>query len=271
MILLVACTRFQQGDDDRVLARVYNEYLYESELQGLVPENANTRDSLMISENYINKWVQQRLIIRKAEENLTQREADFKEQLREYENSLIIYAYESKLVLQNLDTNVSSADIEEYYLANQENFKLTENILKLHYVKLHTDSSEVSRFRNLIRSDDIDSLHVLEDHCKRFATEYWLEEDWIFLNDIWDQMPATLISQEEFLTGNKNIQVREEPFWYLARINDYRLKNSISPMAFESDNIKSIIINNRKMELLQNMRKDLLRVAMENNEVEVYQ
>ncbi len=271
LIFLISCTGFQQRDDNRALARVYNEYLFESDLDGLIPANANTRDSLLITENYINNWIRQHLIIHKAEQNLTTEEADFSRQLEEYEHSLIIYAYESKLIRQNLHTDVGNNDIEDYYYENSENFKLTENILKLHYIKLHIDSPEVLNFKRLIRYDNIDSLYLLEDYCKLYATDYWLEEEWILLSDIWNKMPATTQKQEDFLEGNKNIQVLEDPYWYLARINDYRLENNISPIAFEKDNIKSIIINNRKLDLIQNMRKDLLKLALENNDVEVYQ
>ena len=270
LVLLTACTRFQQKNDDRLLARVYNEYLYNSDLENLVPPNTSARDSLMIAQNFITNWIQQQLIIHKAKENLPENDIDFSKQLEEYRNSLIIYTYESRLVRQNLDTNVTFSDIEGYYYDNNDDFKLKENIIKLHYVKLHVDTPELNKFKRLIRSDELEDLHQLEDYCKNFAADYWLEDSWMLFNDIIDKVSIDPDRQEDFLQKNRNIQVKEDAYWYLIKIKEYRLKNSISPLSFEEGNIRSIIINNRKLNLVKNMRKDLLKTAIENNYVEVY-
>ena len=122
----------------------------------------------------------------------------------------------------------------------------------------------------MIRSDKLEDLHQLEDYCKNFAADYWLEDSWVLFNDIIDKAPIDPDRQEDFLQKNTTIQVKEDPYWYLVKIKEYRLKNSISPLSFEEDNIRSIIINNRKLNLVKNMRKDLLKTAIENSYVEVY-
>ena len=52
---------------ENVLARVYNEYLYESDLKGIIPKGMSVNDSIMFARNYINNWVKQKLLINKAE------------------------------------------------------------------------------------------------------------------------------------------------------------------------------------------------------------
>lgn len=63
---------------------------------------------------------------------------DFIRQIEQYRNSLIIYAYESELVKQKLDTVVSQAEIESYY--KSQNFHLRENIVLASYVIISKDS-----------------------------------------------------------------------------------------------------------------------------------
>jgi len=270
VVFVFSCNPIGNNETDIVLARVQDHYLYLSDIQSLVPENANARDSMTIVQNFINKWIREQLILNKAKLNLTRQEQDFSQQLEEYRNSLIIYAYESKLMRLNHDTNVSLEDIEQYYDLHKNNFELKENIIRFNFIKLHVDSPEVNQFRSLIRRDDPEDMHELEDLCKSYSADYWLEDDWMYFDDILNQIPLEIDNQAQFLSRNEHIDLRSESFRYFARIKDYKLQGSISPIAFETSNIKSIIINKRKLELVKNMRKDLMNVAVSSHEVEVY-
>jgi len=269
-VFIIGCNPIRNTDSDIVLARVYDKYLYLEDMEGLVPPNASMRDSLTIVQNYINKWIKQQLIIGKSEQNLTREERDFSVQLEEYHNSLIIYAYESKLIRQNLDTSVSLNEIEDFYIHNKSNFELKENIIKYNYVKLHVDSPDVRQFRKLVKTENFEELIELEELCKAYASDYWLVDEWVYFNDILNLVPVEILNQERFLTQKRNVELQEDPYWYFVNIKDYILKDSISPLHFEEGNIKNIIINNRKLELVKNMRKDLMEIAISNNDVEVF-
>ncbi len=82
------------GTDSRgvVIARVHDDYLYESDIRRLVPENLSRLDSIAFVRNYTDQWIKTRLMIRQAEKNLTDRQLNFDRQLEDYKNSLIHHA-----------------------------------------------------------------------------------------------------------------------------------------------------------------------------------
>ena len=46
LILLAGCDYFQKSSKEVVVAECYGKYLYESDLQGIVPEGASIMDSI---------------------------------------------------------------------------------------------------------------------------------------------------------------------------------------------------------------------------------
>ncbi len=235
-----------------------------------MPLNANQRDSLVVTENFIKNWVQQQLILKKATENLTSEELDFSAELEEYKNSLIIYAYESKLVNEYLDTVVTMDEISVYYNDHLDDFELTQPVVRFNYVRIHRDTPEIPRFRSIIRSEEDDDIEELTKICTQYADEFWLEDDWVYFSEIIERIPYSVEDYNKFLTRNKNIQVLVDDNWYLLHIRDYKLKGDVSPLELEQDNIRKILINNRKLELKKDLRKDLMEAAIEKNELVIY-
>src|SRR5262245_35942888 len=54
----------------RVIASVYDVKLHESELAQLNTKDKNKEDSTSMVREYVNNWVKQQLLLRKANENL---------------------------------------------------------------------------------------------------------------------------------------------------------------------------------------------------------
>lgn len=270
LIFLFGCTTTGPEKDSEVVARVYDKTLTRKDLSIVIPENATQRDSLVVTENFIKNWVQQQLILKKATENLTSEEIDFSSELEEYKNSLIIYAYESKLVNEYLDTVVSMDEISGYYNDHLDNFELTQPVVRLNYIRLHRDVPEIPRFRSLIKSEEEDDIEELTEMCTQYADEFWLEDDWIYFGEIIERIPYSVEDYNKFLTRNKNIQVLVNDNWYLLHIRGYKLKGDIAPLELEEESIRKIIINNRKLELKRDLRKDLMEAAIEKNELVIY-
>ena len=141
LILLTGCSSFFKKKTEHAVARVYSDYLYESEAKSVIPKGSLAKDSIGVAKRYIDNWIHQRLVIHQAQQNLTSDQMDFSQQMDNYKNSLIIYTYENELVKQKLDTLVTDEDIENYYNANQQNFLLKDNIVQFQYVKLPLKSA----------------------------------------------------------------------------------------------------------------------------------
>jgi hypothetical protein len=54
------------------------------------------------------------------------------------------------------------------------------------------------------------------------------------------------------------------------RVNDYRTTDSISPLEFERDKIRNIILNARKINLLETKRQEIIDAAFKKGDAEIY-
>ncbi len=271
LILLNACTYPLFKKEETVLARVGDEYLYEEELKDLIPEGTSPKDSIILVRNFVNNWVKTTLMVHQAEKNLTGRQLNFDQQLRDYKNSLITFKYESEWIKQNLDTVVSEEEIETYYKDHLSNFELKENIVKVLYVVLDKDAEQdlnINAVFNLPDSLMLDSLEVL---CEQYANLYYLDtSNWVRFSKLQKRIPIETYNQELFLKENKFVRLSKEEEVYLVKFFDYKIKDDISPLELEYDDIRNIIINKRKMELIKKMRNDIYKNALTNKEFEIY-
>jgi len=256
---------------DEAIARVYDKYLYAEDLKGVIPDGTNKNDSIEITAAYINNWVRQELLLKQAEDNLEETNRDFTTQIEQYRNSLIIYAYESELIKQKLDTVVPMSEIEAYYKENQNNFHLRENIVLASYVILSKNSPIASKVKTLLLSNKETDKEKLQTLCQENGVEYLINDgEWMSFSDLDRKIPLSVDDQEEFLRKNKFFEVKDSITMYYVAISAYKSKESISPLNFETENIRIILLNKRKAALLQRMEDDLISDAVKRKKYEIF-
>jgi hypothetical protein len=272
-ITLNACSYFSakvETNQQDALARAYDKFLFPENLAGIVPPNASESDSLLLIKNYIDNWIHQQVVLHKAENNLDEGEKDVEKQLDEYRNSLIRYAYEKALIEQRLDTSVSEKEIEEFYNANHGNFELKSNILKVIYLKLSKKSPKLNKVRDWYISDKQKDREQLRDYCRQYALNYYLDEDnWLMFDDLLKEIPIKTYDQEQFLHNNRNIEIEDSTTLYLISIKGFKVKNSMSPLSFEKNNIRNMIINQRKLKLVAEMEQQAYDDARKKGDFEI--
>jgi len=271
LILATSCSTFFKKKTERVLARVYDDYLYESDVKGIVTPGTLAKDSIVITRGFIENWIRQRLILQQAQKNLTSSQLDFAKQLENYKNSLTIYEYENALVRQTLDTLVTDEEIQSYYDANQQNFLLKDNIVQIQYVKLPLKSAWSKQVKKLLSSDNQDDKNKLADLCEKQASDYFLDnQNWLLFSDLLKQIPIKSYNQEDFLKNHRELEYQDSLFVYLVRFKDFKIKESTSPLSFEKQRVREIILNKRKIELISRMQDFIYASAQKKNVFEIY-
>jgi len=271
LVILTACSTFFRNKTERVLAKVGKEYLYASDLKGVIPARSGKKDSLMLAKGFIDNWVREKLIIAQAIKNLSEQQLDFTRQLENYKNSLLVFEYENALVKQKLDTIVTDEETETYYDSNQKNFQLKDNIVQIRYVKLPVKSPNIKLFRKLLNSDDQDDKVKLADQCEEYASDFYLDDQtWLMFSDVIRKVNIKTYNQEDFLKNHRYVESQDSSSVYLISFSDFKIKESISPLSFEKERIKSIILNKRKIDLISKMHQEVYDHGIKYNEFEVY-
>ena len=162
---LAGCSYFKKsGLVGQPVARVFEKYLYTSDLKGVVAPGTSSEDSVEVVKNYINNWVRQELLVHHAESNLPEDQKDFTNELEAYRRSLVIYEFETEYIKQKFDTIIPEADIQKYYNENKDNFKLRENICKAVWAQFPVTFPKAS-LNKISKLFNKGSISKLEEAC----------------------------------------------------------------------------------------------------------
>ncbi|MEJ6735590.1 MAG: hypothetical protein QNK84_00945 [Flavobacteriales bacterium] len=270
-LFICSCSLVYKEAEEKVLARVEDKNLFISDIEGIVPVNASAADSSLIINNYIQKWVKDNLILKKAELNLKESQKDFQKQLEDYRSSLIVYSYEKELIKQRLDTLVLGHEIQDFYDNNNQNFELRNDIVKVIYLKINKKAPQLKKIRRLYKYKKDSDKDELKELAHQYAEKFHLNDDqWILFDELKNEVPIFVSEATGYLKNIKYIEVEDSLSIYFVHIENYKLKNDLSPLAFEAKNIKNIIINKRKLSLINKIRSELYEEAFINKNIEIY-
>lgn len=264
LFLFAGCLNSRQNTDDPPVAKVYDEYLYLSELEETVPGGLSPEDSLQVANDHINKWIRNQLLLYQAQQNLSIDDKYLERQIEDYRTSLLIFKYEQSYIEEKLDTFVQDKNIEEYYNQYSSNFILNNNILKGVYVKVPRSAPQTWKARRLYKSEEPDHYKELEEYCFNHAEEFdYFEEEWIPLGEVLPKMPNLYMSPENLLRYRKHVEVKDSTYYYFLKISDYRLEGSVTPLEIVKDDIRSILLNKRKIQLIQELEARIYNDALD--------
>jgi len=272
-ILISSCLVACDWGEDRaeLIAEIGDKKLTWKEISDVVPDNSTSEDSASLADHYINDWITKQLIITRAEENLPEELKSFEEMIENYRSSLLIYAFEQEWVRQKLDTVVSDQEIEQYYNENEKNFQLKDYILKVKFSAIAADSKQLAALKKVFNSSKPEDLVKWQQLCVEIgASSYFNEEEWLKWDEFIKQIPLEVYDIEGFLKKKNTIEFEKDNNLYLISITDYQLAGSKSPLSFERDKIRSMIINKRKLTLLETMRQDIYSKAQQDGEIKLY-
>ena len=270
--VLLSCEEKTRHTEEKAVARVLDKTLSVTDMKGIFPEGISAKDSIQIAKNFIEKWVRQQLLLNKAELNLTEDEKDVKEQIENYRSSLLIYKYEQSLLKQKLDTAISNKEIEEYYNQNPSNFLLNQNIVKSLYIKVPRSAPDIYKLRQWYRSDDPESLKNLEAYCFQHAETYdFFNDNWVELSQLLDKIPIQIGNPENYLRYRQTIEASDSTYHYFIRIHKYAFSGDPSPVELVKEDIEKIILNKRKIKLLNELETSIYNDAQNRGQFTLYE
>ncbi len=272
IVIFTSCDLFKFQEKEKntseILAIVNTEKLFRIDVTSVLPKNINEADSLVLANSYIQNWAIKRLLLAKAKNNSSLETVNQIEGLvQDYKESLLINNYKDQLVKQKLDTVVSDQEIEEYYLLNKENFKLNEELVKIRYLHIDNNLIDEGEILSLFKSNDINDLEELEKQELSFKFHQFNDSIWTQLDKVLLKLP---FSKDKLLKKSKFIQKQDSIGLYLATIKDVLPRNSIAPISYITSTIKQMILHKRKIELLRDIEKIIVKDATQNNNFKIY-
>jgi len=276
LVLTIALSFFscdtEEVRDNRVkVARVGNEYFFEEDLLREIPEGLSAEDSLAFVDQYINNWLEEQIVLQKAEEVLPEEKKDVDDRLEKYRKSLLIYAYEQKFIKERLDTTVLESDIEEYYNSHLDDFMLKDYIVKALYLKLSKGTPNIEKAEQHYQLKMDEDVNEIRYYADQYAVQFYYDpEQWVFFDDVLKVIPLQGVNVESFIRKKKKLMFEDSSFVYFINVLDFTMKDAVSPLSFEKEKIKTILLNLKTIDLRNQLREDLYLDAKKAQMIETY-
>jgi hypothetical protein len=259
-------------DTNSLIAKVGDDYLYISDLEGLFPKNASSADSTLLAEKYALDWVKKQLMIAKSKESIDVNEAEIERKVLDYRYALIVHSYIKKYIDAHIDYNVAEKEIEKYYQEKADNFLLKQHIVKCMYVQVPRTAPNVSRFRSQLKDFPNKNEDDVKSYISQFASKSYLEDSvWVIFDEVTVGTPLEgLKDKRQFLEVTSFSETSNDEYVYFLKIVDYKLTDETSPLEFIREDIKDIIINKKKITLKKELEEKIYDEAKEGGLFEVY-
>jgi hypothetical protein len=272
ILLLTACKNKSDQVKRIALAKVGDVILYYDEVPKLMQPGESPQDSIAIIQSYINKWAKKELLFIKAEQNLTPEfKNEIEKQIEETRSNLVIYQYQRQMMMEKMDTTITDEEMESYYAANEKNFLLNSNIVKALFIKVPVEIPGIDKIRVWARSNDQKDLQQLESYCYQFAEKFDdFNEEWVTMDKLSVELPQDIVNKEEFLRRNTWYETSDSSSVYMITIRDHRQRNSPAPFDYVKNDIKSIILNNRRFQFLKSLENGIYNEALKANTFKIF-
>lgn len=127
------------------VARVGDQYLFESTLQELIDSSPIVQDTVEMRRQIIDRWVSDAVLLEEARRRSLHRNQEVQQLLKENERSVLISALLSDLY-EETESAPSDVELMTYYERNKESLLLREPFVRVFYLSSTTrDSAESAR------------------------------------------------------------------------------------------------------------------------------
>ena len=270
--MVVSCDYFKAPKKPKAIARVGESYLFQDDIVDLVPKGTSKKDSIAIVKSFIDRWATQKLLFEAAQRNIGKdKVSEFSALIDQYKVDLYTKDYIESLVIRQIDTVVTEVQIEEYYAKNKQYFKNSSELVKLRYINLVKENPKFAKIKSKFSSFTKKDRKELEQLAVQFKSYAFNDSIWVDINQVYEKIPfINLENKQKYISSGINFQYPDSTTVWLVKVNNVLPKDSPTPLEFLKPTIKQIIINNRKLDLINTIEKEITNDAIKDNKYEIY-
>jgi hypothetical protein len=266
------CDKEKQHQGKTPVARVYDKYLYKEDLAGVISGVLSPEDSIIKVKSYIDFWIKRQAMTKTAELNLAEEQKDVAKELENYRQDLLIFRYKERFIQKNLDTIVTRIQILDFYTQHENEFLLSQPAVKAVFIKILKSTPNITLVRSLFRSQRESDLTMVKDFCEEHAALYNdYNKEWVYFKDVYIEIPVRIDDQESFLKTRTFIETEDSSYVYFLNIQNFRLKDGISPISFVEGNIQSMILKQRKQALINDIENNVYNSMLDSRDIELFE
>lgn len=249
--------------DDEVIARVGTDYLYRSVLVASMPRGLAAADSVNYSQAFVERWIIDQLKQQEAENLFSQSEADIDRMVEQYRRSLLVRRLDQHILASEPSATISQKDIVAYYNAHKGDFRLAVPMVKGEIVAFPDSYRRQESLLKLFGSSKSEQHEDFEHICLKNNFQYHNFAEWVSVSDFLSYLPLTRNAQHgKIVTSRKLQQIHHDKVYYYFRVTALLEKGDAMPLAMVEENIRQILINRHRANVVRQHEEMLLKNAL---------
>ena len=272
LILLIIACELENNSKEEPLARVNDNFLFFSDIQESLDENMSQNDSMLAVNSAINNWASKKLLYEKAIFNLSnskQNELDLL--VKSYESDLYISNYEKEWLKTRVDTIVSNDQLQSYYNENKNKFRLRQDILLARFIELPIENFNKTQIVRSFRRLNFQDKIYLDSISLQFKSSFINDSVWLRPELFFNKFKIeNKIKYNRYLRKKSFFEIKDLESLYLVYISDILRKNDYAPMSYVKPTLVQILLNKRKLEMKKQLKTDILKQGIAENNFEIY-
>ena len=272
LFFFTSCELSIKNSENDAVARVNDIYLNIEDIDQSLFFGLSKKDSLFQIQNIINDWATSKLLEDGALLNLNSRQQqEFEKLIKKYRSDLYTSAYIEALVKKNLDTIILDYQFEKIYNQNKELFVLKEDLIKLRYINHEVNMPNASEIKRRFKRFNNEDQAVLDTISIQFNSFFLNDSVWIKSDDVVKKINPLNKGFNKLLLKKLNfIQLKDSLGLYLIQIKNIANAGEEAPISYVIPTIKQIILNRRKLKLVNQLKSEIVNDAIKNKKFEIY-
>ena len=268
-----ACDLSKSKIEGTPLARVNDTLLMVEDIDLSEFEGLSSEDSLLQIQTKLRNWATQQLLIDGATLNLEEKQQEnFELLVQQYRTDLYTSAYLEALVKRNLDTSITNTELSVTYNQNKELFVLKESLLKLRYINIKSNISNADEIKRRFKRYNDNDQAILDTISIQFNSFFLNDSIWIKADQVVSKIKPLQKGFNKLLLKKPNfIQLNDSLELYLIQINEVLATGSQAPIEYVLPTLRQIIINQRKLKLVGQIKNEIVNDAIKNKKFELYE
>ena len=270
LLAITACQKQVEHGGRTPLAQIGDYFLYQEDMAQALPYGISGSDSMRFVNEFVQKWLEEQALYEKAEHNVRGDEK-IERMVAEYRRTLVMNNYERMLLLQKMKEELTEEELQEYYNENKQLFILEEPVIKGVLIKVPIESPGLKDLKRWYKEKSDEALEEMENYAFRNSVLYeYFYEHWLPVSELEGKIIVNLAELSNDFEKHRNIEVEYGGYCYLLHIDEYLLKGQEKPYDLARHEIINLLANKRKVEFMNNVKKDLYNKSMEMGRIKYY-
>ena len=268
-ILFSGCT-LEKREVPGAIVSVGNRYLTREMLDQVIPDGLSPRDSSAFADAYVRHWAEDELVYDVAQKNIPDVER-IENLVDRYRRELFVHEYQKQILSEKLDAEISDDAVKNYYRTHLDKFILKTPIVKGLFLKVAETTPELKNLKKWYRGKDHASVENIGKYTLHNIINYdYFYDRWVSFDEVMSAIPYTVTDANRFLQTHTFLEINNEGYWYLLNISDYLPAGAHMPLDFARTQIEEILLNQKRMDFLHQMNKELYQEALGNRKIKYY-